>query len=143
MLHPAVQEVVRQHDFIEQWLGGQGATEAGWQVFCGALADRFEMVVPDGAVVRRADLLEGFRSARGARPGVRIEIRNAALLSGGGSDDVGASVAAQTATVRYEEWQLHPTLENQRISTAVFERSEAAPLGWAWLCLHETWLPQQ
>ena len=62
---------------------------------------------------------------------MRIEIRN------------GTTVHASEAieVVRYEEWQLHAERGNQRISTAVFAADDRTPLGWRWLTLHETALP--
>ncbi len=61
-------------------------------------------------------------------PDVAIEIRNAAVLH----------QTDQLAVVRYEEWQIHPTDGNQRVSTVVLVADTVAPLGWSWLALHET-----
>ena len=58
MDHPAIAEVVRQHDVIEQWLSG--ADRAGFDSFVAALADEFEIVTPDGETVPKPELVEGF-----------------------------------------------------------------------------------
>ncbi len=123
-----IDEVRRLHVFIEAWLSGGDADEHGWQGFAAALADDFTIVTPAGATVARADLLAGFRAARGAMPNMTVEIRNASEVH----------EADGLVIIRYEEWQLHPTMANQRISTAVFTPAPDAPTGWSWLALHET-----
>ena len=64
-------------------------------------------------------------------PGVLVEIRNGQTIH----------ATADLEIVRYEEWQLHESRGNQRVSTAVFAADERMPLGWRWLTLHETALP--
>ena len=127
--HAAVQEIRRQHVVIEQWL--TGADRRGWDSFSAALDDEFEIVAPDGTVSAKPALLEGFSAAFGAVSPLVIEVRNAVLVV----------TDASTAIVRYEEWQLQCANPNARVSTAVMGLSQSAPLGWAWLTLHETWLP--
>lgn len=125
----ALDEVVRQHEFIEAWLAGTAPRGGpGWRAFEESLDDRFVIVSPSGVVQPKSELVEGFEGAYGAMPGVQIEIRN------------GVSVYAtdEIEVVRYEEWQLHAELGNQRVSTAVFVAEPSAPLGWAWLTLHES-----
>jgi hypothetical protein len=126
--HVAVQEIRRQHTVIEQWL--TGADRNGWDSFAAALDDAFEIVAPDGTVTGKPALLEGFRSAFGTVSPLVIEVRSAVVVA----------TDARTAVVRYEEWQRECTNPNARVSTAVMGLSQSAPLGWAWLALHETWL---
>jgi hypothetical protein len=128
MDHPAIAEVVRQHHVIEQWLSG--TDRAGIDSFGAALADEFEIVTPDGETVTKPALVEGFGAAFGAAPGVKIEIRAARVIA-----ETDALVV-----VHYEEWQSECAQPNQRVSTAVFGPRDSAPLGWAWVALHETWL---
>ena len=123
-----IDEVLRLHVFIEEWLSGGDIDDGGWHDFEAALADEFTIVSPAGETVGRADLLAGFRAARGVMPDVTIDIRNASLVR----------EADGLAIVRYEEWQLHPALANQRVSTAVFVAAPDSPLGWSWFTLHET-----
>jgi hypothetical protein len=128
----ALDEVVRQHVFIEGWLAGtvdRGGD--GWRTFADVLDDGFVIVPPSGVAEPKAQLLERFEPAYGAAPGVRLEIRNGTLVHS----------SAEIEVVRYEEWQIHETRGNQRVSTAVFAADEATPLGWRWLTLHETALP--
>ena len=128
----ALDEVVRQHVFIEAWLAGTADRNGdGWQAFVDSLDDRFVIVSPSGATEEKVKLLEGFGSAFGAVPDLRIEIRNGVRMHRTNELEV----------VRYEEWQLHEEAGNQRISTAVFVAAPSAPLGSRWLTLHETWLP--
>ena len=126
--HPAVAEVVRQHVAIQGWLSGANAS--AWDSFVAALDEAFEIVTPDGETVAKPVVLEGFRAAFGADPGITIEIRD-------------ARVVAETdaiAVVRYQEWQSQCAAPNRRVSTAVLARDDAAPVGWAWISLQETWL---
>lgn len=130
----ALEEVVRQHVFIESWLAGTAERGGGeWQRFADVLDDGFVIVPPSGIPEPKALLLERFEPVYGAAPGVRIEIRN------------GTSVhrSADLEVVRYEEWQLHDTRGNQRVSTAVFAADDAMPLGWRWVALHETAIPDR
>lgn len=127
----ALDEVIRQHVFIEAWLAGTTADEAEWQEFAHVLDDDFVIVPPSGRAEPKAVLLERFHPARGAAPGIRVEIRNGSVVHA--TDDI--------QVVRYEEWQLHDERGNQRVSTAVFAADERMPLGWRWLTLHETALP--
>jgi hypothetical protein len=126
--HPAVAEVVRQHVAIQDWLSGANAS--AWDSFVAALDARFEIVTPGGETVAKPALLDGFRAAFGTDPAIRIEIRDAHVVAE--TDEV--------AVVRYEEWQSQCAAPNQRVSTAVLVRDRAAPLGWAWIALQETWL---
>ena len=127
----AIDEVVRQHVFIEAWLAGTTADAVEWQQFADVLDDRFVIIPSSGIAEAKAELLERFHPANGVMPGVRLEIRN------------GVSIhrTSDLAVVRYEEWQIHPERGNQRISTAVFLADDDTPLGWSWLTLHETALP--
>ena len=127
----AIDEVVRQHVFIEAWLAGMDNDEAGWQQFADVLDDEFVIVPPTGIAQPKPALLERFHAAQGAAPGARVEIRNAELVY----------VTDDTQVVRYEEWQLHDTRGNQRVSLAVFAADPAMPCCWLWLALHETALP--
>jgi len=126
--HPAIAEVVRQHVVIQEWLSG--TDDRGWASFHAALADDFEILTPDGETVRKPELLDGFRGAFGAAPGITVEIKHARVMAEHGA----------LAVVRYEEWQSDCERPNQRVSTAVFAVDDGAPLGWTWLALHETWL---
>ena len=123
-----IEEVHRLHRFIEAWMSGQEVPEDSWSEFARSLAPTFEMVVPTGTARDRNQVLEGFGQARGAAQGVTVEIRAAVELYR--SDGL--------AVVRYEEWQLHPSQSNQRVSTVVLGEHGEIPGRWWWLALHET-----
>ncbi len=127
----AIDEVVRQHVFIEAWLSGRTSDAREWQQFADVLDDDFVIVPPSGIAEPKPALINRFHAACGAAPGVTVEIRNAQTIHATGDVEV----------VRYEEWQLHETRGNQRVSTAVFVADDRMPLGWRWLTLHETALP--
>lgn len=131
MATSAIDEILRQHVFIEAWLAGRPDTS--WDAFETSLDTGFSMVAPDGTVTARGELLDGFRPAFGAVPELTIEIRNAAVVD----------ATPERVTVRYEEWQSAPEANNRRVSTAVLGPDPAAPIGWAWISLHETWLPSE
>lgn len=124
----ALDEVRRQHAFIEAWLRDDAVAADGWAHFEASLAEGFSIVGPDGVELTRAALLHGFRSARGRLPGVRVEIRAGRVLHRVGD----------VVVVRYEEWQHHDESPSARVSTAVMGADPSAPLGWTWLALHET-----
>ncbi len=109
-------------------MSGADVDAPGWQSFGDSLGAAFEMTTPDGNSIARSDLLASFEQARNAVPGVKIEIRNAKELFR----------SPTMAVVRYEEWQLHPTHANQRVSTVVLQAAAQAPGAWLWVALHET-----
>lgn len=123
-----IEEVRRLHSFIEAWMSGREVPGEGWSDFASSLAPTFEMVVPDGTVRDRDQVLTGFNSARGAARGVKVEIREASELLR----------TDRLAVVRYEEWQLHPSQASQRVSTVVLGQHGQDSARWWWLALHET-----
>lgn len=127
-----IDEIIRQHVFIEAWLSGSddAPPESFAERFDAALDPGFSMVSPDGSVTDRAALLDGFHRARGAVPGLRIEIRAATVVD----------TCADRSAVRYEEWQFEPDATSVRVSTALLAPDSRAPIGWSWRSLHETWL---
>jgi len=127
----ALDEVIRQHVFIEAWLAGTTSDEGEWQQFADVLDDDFVIVPPTGEAQNKDALLERFHAAQGAAPGARVEIRNGSTIH----------ASAEIEVVRYEEWQLHDERGSRRVSLAVFAADDRMPLGWRWLTLHETALP--
>ncbi|MEU4579946.1 NmrA family NAD(P)-binding protein [Nonomuraea sp. ATR24] len=112
-------EIVRHHRVIERWLAGTG----GFEAFAEAHAPDFTLVTPDGQALSRERVLAEVAAARGADPGLRVEIRDARVVAGSGPLVVAA----------YEEWQRG----RGRRATAVLRR-EGGALRWAHL--HETWI---
>ncbi|OLT17671.1 hypothetical protein BJF78_12630 [Pseudonocardia sp. CNS-139] len=117
------------HGVIADWLTGRAAPSA-FDAFAGAHHAAFTMITPEGALVRRDDLLPGFKNAHGSAPELVIQI-------------VGVRVVhadATTVVATYEEWQDGPAGRTGRRSTVVFERDVAAPHGLRSRHLHETWI---
>lgn len=127
----AVDEVVALHDFFERWFRGDlPASDAAFARLEGALAPDFTMVGPSGAVTGREPLLRALRGAHGTRPGVLISVERA----------VETITTPALVVVRYEEWQTEGDETTARRSTALLEPAPAAPGGFLWRAVHETWL---
>ena len=123
-------EITELHQFFEAWFRGERpGTDETFRRFEGVLAPRFRMVTPDGAVLERAPLLAGLRSAHGTRPSIRIGVEGHEMLA-----ELGGPVL-----VSYREWQEDSGPRTVRISTALLEPRAEAPLGIAWRYVHETW----
>jgi hypothetical protein len=145
-LYEAVErEVVELHTFFEDWFTGRlpdrdDAFERVEQV----LSPRFVLVIPEGRIIRRAELISSLRNRHGAR---------SEALDESTSDDFDIwidSIEIQIedgdlVVATYEEWQrIEPedgeTEEKGRISSVVFTRNDDMPHGLGWQHLHETWL---
>lgn len=120
-------EVVRLHDFFVEWF--EGSTSDGFAAFDDAMGSDFYLVTPDGTLRSRMDIVEAVRSAGGSGP-VAIWIEAPAVHSVSGDVIVGT----------YEEHQRREDMQSSRRSTAVLRRDRAAPAGWTWLTVHETWI---
>ena len=92
------------------------------------MADDFTFVSPGGDVVDAGPLLAHLSAARGSRQ-MRIRIENVTVRWAGDS--------AVIAT--YEEWHDDTDHTTARQSTALLTEDEAAPRGWLWRHVHETW----
>lgn len=127
-------EIEGLHAFFQGWLGGE--LPAGPESFARmeeAMARDFTFVTTGGELLDRAAVVEGVRSAHGARPGLRIEIRDPRLLHAW--EDRRLAV--------YEEWQEDADGRSARTSTVLFRRSEDAPTGLAWVHVHETMIREE
>lgn len=130
----AIEEVVDLHRFFAAWFRAElPDTDDAFARFDEVMASDFEMVVPSGARVRRADLVAGLRQAHGSwgdDPDARIEVRGAQ-----------ARVLAEgLVLVSYEEWQRREGVWTARRSTALLRPAAGAPGGFVWLQVHETWM---
>jgi hypothetical protein len=119
------------HRTIADWLAGRAPrTAEAFAAFEDAHSHAFTMVTPEGVVVRRDELLPGFKNAHGSAPELTIEI-------------VGVEVVHADATsvvAMYEEWQEGLAGRTGRRSTVLFERDPSAPYGLRCRHLHETWI---
>jgi hypothetical protein len=119
------------HRVIEDWLAGRAPrTAEAFAAFADAHSPDFTMIPPDGALLRRDELLPGFEGAHGSAPGLRIRIADVTLVH--------ADAAGIVAT--YEEWQDGPAGRTGRRSTVLLEPQAAAPHGLWSRHLHETWI---
>jgi hypothetical protein len=119
------------HRVIEDWLTGRAPrTAEAFAAFADAHSPEFTMVPPDGALLRRDELLPGFEGAHGTAPGLRIRISDVALVHA----DTGGIM------VTYEEWQDGPAGQSARRSTVLLEPHNGAPHGLRSRHLHETWM---
>jgi hypothetical protein len=119
------------HRTIADWLTGRAPrSPEAFAPFEEAHAHAFTMVTPEGVLVRRDELLPGFKNAHGSAPELTIEISDVEVVH--------ADAASVVAT--YEEWQDGLAGRTGRRSTVVFERDPAAPHGLRSRHLHETWI---
>ncbi|WP_245679233.1 DUF4440 domain-containing protein [Actinomadura hibisca] len=124
-------EIIDQHRFIEEWLGGTVPRSAQhYAAFVERHTPGFVLHGPGGDAVRRDALMADLEKAHGAVPGLAIEIRGVRVL-----EEAGDLIAAV-----YEEHQQSPAETSARRSTVLFVRDEAAPNGLLWRHLHETWI---
>ncbi|GAA5123816.1 DUF4440 domain-containing protein [Pseudonocardia adelaidensis] len=122
------------HRVIEEWLAGRSPrTAEAFAAFADAHSPDFTMVTPDGALLRRDELLPGFEGAHGAAPGLRIRIADVAVVH----SDVGGVLAT------YEEWQDGPAGRTGRRSTVLLERHTGARHGLRSRHLHATWIDRE
>lgn len=124
-------EIEELHGFFQAWLGGvPHEGEVRFERLERALAPGFTFVTPGGRALERSAVVEGVRSGRSSRPGLRIEVGDPRLLH-----DAGDLLVAT-----YEEWQHEGERTTGRRSTVVFRRDEDGPNGLRWLHVHETWI---
>jgi len=128
----AFEEVTDLHVFFEAWLGGtMEKTPGGLSRLEGALADGFTLVTPQGARLKRSEVIESLRAAHGSRSGsFRIAILEPVLLC----------LRPPLAVLGYIEEQDMGGAVTRRRSTAVFEECADGRKGVRWLTLHETWI---
>lgn len=118
-----IQEVLDAHVLIENWLGrGEGSANALMDCF----STEFTMIPPGGVRMDYQAVSAFFQGASACRPGLKIVIDNAAVLS----------EWHDGAAVVYQETQHLPGKPaTQRWSTAIFRLQEEKII---WLHLHET-----
>ncbi|HEY8572843.1 hypothetical protein [Phenylobacterium sp.] len=120
-------QVTQFHAFLEAWLSGAVVRPGALDRTLAAFAPQFRCVDPEGGVQTRADLAGWLLGARGARPGLRIEVTEL--------EEVWRTPTAKLCS--YRESQAAPDGRNVRISSALFVREGREP--WRWLHVHESW----
>jgi hypothetical protein len=133
-------EVEGLHRFFEQWFRGEGGDGQGdaspaFARVADALAEPFQIVFPSGNRASRQALLTELRGNHGSR---RAEAGTFEILI----DRIEVRwELADVCLLTYEEWQHASSGTTARLSSAVFQRHDAAPEGVVWLHVHECWLP--
>lgn len=124
-------EVLDAHELIRSWLGNKDAHDDVCQELLACFSPEYSMVTPGGAFLDFPALNAFFRTQRGARPGLDIDICDMKIVV----------ESERNATVVYRELQQLPGQSaTQRFSTVVFEVNDAGNV--MWRHLHETSLPQ-
>lgn len=125
-------EVLDAHELIRNWLGKKDAHDDVCEKLLARFSHAYSMVTPGGAMMDFAALDAFFRTQRGARPGLDIDIYDMQIVA----------ESERNATVLYKELQQLPGQNaTLRFSTVVFEVNDAGKV--LWRHLHETSLPQQ
>lgn len=125
-------EIDALHAFFELWLRGESPqSDAVYSRFERAVSLDFSLVTPDGQRLARDQIIDLVREDYGGRPGFRLWIENARVVS----------CVRDVIIAEYEEWQTVNNVARGRLSTAVFTREASAPGGVSWIRVHETWLP--
>ncbi|MEM7309582.1 MAG: DUF4440 domain-containing protein [Planctomycetota bacterium] len=129
-------EIVDLHRFFHDWFAGRlDDTDQAYARFADALAPAFRLTSPRGDTAEREALLAGLRRAHGA---VAKEVEVDAVAA--------RPVADGLWLVTYREWQRDPGAPGEpwtgRASSALLREDPAAPGGFLWEHVHETWLPE-
>jgi hypothetical protein len=125
----AAREIVAFHEAVQRWFSGTAA-DGDFTRISQALAADFSMTTPDGRQIAEPSVSLWLKEARGSRgPTFRIWIENIRHITGN----------AGLAVLTYDECQRIASRDTRRHATAVFRSAPAAPLGVAWLRVHETW----
>ncbi|HEY9271625.1 hypothetical protein [Achromobacter sp.] len=115
------------HTRIEQWIGSPDAPDSQLADLLESFAPGFSMIAADGRRLSAAALPALFASLRGARPGLKIDIDELAVLH------------ADTASVllSYRERHVWSAGATQRRATVLFTVQAGGQPQWAHL--QETW----
>jgi len=124
------QEVLDAHVLIRRWLSDTSCSPDVCDQLLARFSPAYSMVTPGGIKLDLSSLVTFFRSQRGQKVGLEIEIENMQLIA----------ESATGATVTYQERQKMPgQAETLRFSTVVFEAGKDNQV--MWRHLHETALP--
>ncbi|QGK70609.1 hypothetical protein GIY23_14780 [Allosaccharopolyspora coralli] len=126
-----VAEIGTHTALLAGWLAGEAA-DADIDTFAAAHDPGFSMVDTIGEIVALPDVVDGITAARGAVPGLHIDVQDVEILTR--SD--------QAVLVRYLETHRLGEDRAPRRVTAALRPDQAAAGGFRWLHLHETPLPR-
>jgi len=124
-------EVLDAHELIRNWLSNKDAHDDVCEKLLARFSPGYSMVTPGGTLLDFTTLSTFFRTQRGARPGLDIDISEMQMVA----------ESEGNATVVYKELQQLPGQNaTLRFSTVVFEVNDAGKV--LWRHLHETSLPK-
>ena len=125
------QEIHDLHQFFEDYLSGK--IEPGpMERFESVLDEGFTIIVSDGAIMNRDDIVGYVRDSHAQRPSFRIWTENVILRHHIG----------EVMLVSYEEWQTINDTTTCRTSTVAFKEDATLPNGVRWLYVHESGLKE-
>jgi len=118
-------EIAALHDEFRAWFRGESDDPSRMEA---SLAPDFTFITPQGAMIYRDELMQSLLGGRGAK---KIHIR---------TDNVDVHWAEGNAILAtYEEFHVHADYTTVRHSTVLLTRHAAAPGGFLWRHVHETW----
>ncbi len=129
-LEQVTKEIVDLHDFFTQWFNGTTQRDQLESRFLTNLHEDVIFIPPEGHILSRSMLKEGFDKGFGSNTDFRIQIRDVTIRH-----KIGNLVLAT-----YTEWQAGATQSeniNARVTTVLMEMGVSIK----WLHIQETWLP--
>ena len=125
-------EIVELHNFFTEWFNGTAESEQLEERLISRLHSDFVYVPPEGTLLKREHLADGFQRGFGSNKDFRIQIRDVVVRHGMGN----------RVLATYTEWQVGAKLSGQvnnaRVTTVLLEMGQ--PI--TWLHIQETWLPE-
>lgn len=135
----ARQEIRQLHFFFQEWFNGRlPQDEASFARFTQVMAEDFSFIAPSANSIDRAGLVQALWQGHGrdlAEGGSRVWTENEQLRP---LDPSGQGLWLGV----YDEHQLQNGKHSIRRSSVILSPDTAAPLGWVWRHVHETWLQQ-
>lgn len=122
-----VAEIRTLHEDLARWLGRPDSAD-GLERFEAQTHDEFSMVVMQGSVVTREQLLAGLRGAGNSVPGLTIDIVDIEVLHR----------SAECAVARFREVHHRPEGAAARLTTALLVPDARGRNGLRWRSVHET-----
>ena len=121
-------EVRDLHDLFQTVFSNGDPDGVGVANFAARLDDSFWIVDPRGMRRDRASIVDAVRGHAGGGP-ITIQVDNCGVVIDEHDLVIGT----------YVERHISGTKVSERLSTAGLRRDAAAPTGWRWLFVHETW----
>ncbi|MBB3307875.1 MULTISPECIES: DUF4440 domain-containing protein [unclassified Enterobacter] len=120
-------EVMDAHELIRNWLGNSAADDKVCENLLARFSPAYSMMTTGGALLNINQLNSFFRTQRGARPGLNIEITDLQIVA----ESEGGAI------VTYKERQkICEQAATLRFSTVIFELNQDGSV--IWRHLHET-----